>query len=143
MVYFSAMKTRKLQGIPLAPAAAAHLEAIRPLADRTRQRPLFPALSSPGSASPTKTTRVRKATTWLKEAIAAAGLPVPEKPWQVGRTTCETDLNNVEGCEQAGSFVTGHCRSLAARSYHDPTDLVIRAVMKRELPPEFLAILNR
>lgn len=144
-----ARKTRKTQNVPLAPLTVAFLRRHR---ERLRQADLFgelpedlvfPGRGNPTAKQPGKTKVARRRTRLLKEAIAAAGIsPVPEKPWQVCRKTCNIRLK--DHAPGVGEFVLGHdAKGVNAESYDDPTDRVVKAVNSVPQPAGWQQALDR
>lgn len=136
IVRFRARKTGKLHAVPLAPVAGAHLRRL--LAGRLfAEGPLFPGRQCSGQQSPERSWQARARNAETKAAIAAAGVqPVPGKPWQVCRATCNTRLENHR--PGVGQWVLGHANGVNAQSYHDPSDLVWSAIETLPQPQAWL-----
>ena len=138
-VWYTAQKTGKRHWMPLAPCVVSHL---RMLLDRNRcgAGPVFPSLTSPGSKQPGKSRPARRRNRKIKEAMAAAGIPVTgdfSKPAQVLRSTCNTRLNN----HRPGSGLLalhGPDADVNSRHYWNVRPLLIDAVSTLPQPDAFI-----
>lgn len=132
-ITFRSRKTKKKQRIPLAPVTTAHVMRL-PRVDQY----LFPGLSSPDAVDPEKSMAARRRTFLLKQVAAALGIEI-EKPWQRCRVTCNERMERHSF--GAGQFLLGHAMTLNSRSYRDPSDLIVDAVMTVDQPECFHGVL--
>lgn len=141
VIRFRARKTGKLHGIPLAGLTVAHLKRLR-RSQLFEQGLLFPGRSAASASDPERSKSARRRNAIIKAAISAAGVdPVPNKPWQICRATCNTRLENHRpGC---GRFVLGHANGVNAVSYHDPSELVFEAIDSLPQPLVWVAAVER
>lgn len=127
MLDYEAIKTRKLQAVPLADCVWEELELLE------RSEPyLFPELSNPTARDPEKSAEARMRNKLAKRLMKRAGIDVPDKPWQVARATCNERYESHR--PGVGQFILGHAlKGVNATSYRSPTACVWEAV--RTLPP--------
>lgn len=140
-VQYRARKTRKLQKVPLTPAAAERLRKRKAESMLTAETdPVFPILGSVDSAQPEKTRAARQRNARVKQALSECGLNIlqskpVDRPWQVSRKTA-----NERWCRvfpQAGEFVLGHASSVNSKHYREPTDLIWKAAAEIPTPECF------
>jgi len=132
-ISFRSRKTKKRQRIPLAPVTAAHVMRL-PRVDQY----LFPGMSSPDAKDPEKSMAARRRTFLFKQVAIALGIDV-DKPWQRCRVSCNERMERHQF--GSGQFLLGHAMTLNSRSYRDPSDTVIDAVMTVDQPECFGRIL--
>lgn len=132
-ISFRSRKTKKRQRIPLAPVTAAHVMRL-PRVDQY----LFPGLSSPDAVDPEKSMAARRRTFLFKQVAIALGIDV-ERPWQRCRVTCNERMERHSF--GSGQFMLGHAMTLNSRSYRDPSDLIVDAVMTVDQPECFYGVL--
>jgi len=143
-VRFTARKTAKQQRLPLHPVISKQLNRLRVFDTEL----IFDGLTSPASKDPERCRPARVRNELMKralqDALADEGINVfadrsPwSKPWQIGRLTCN------ERCERhmpgLGEFILGHAsQSLNARSYREPSGMIIDGVLSLD-PPECFVI---
>lgn len=135
-----AQKTGKLQSIPLAGCVVAHVDRLRAsLLTVADDAWVFDRLVSHNHQQPTKSRAARRSLAELKAAIEAAGVDVPDKPWQVCRATCNTRLEMHR--PGVGKWVLGHsANDVNATSYTNPTEDIYEAINTLPQPPQFLRL---
>lgn len=140
-IWYTAVKTGKRHFAPLAPCTVAHLERLRKRLLVSDGQLVFPRLTSAKNRDPEKSKAARRRNAAIKAAIAEAGLEVPVKPWQQGRSTCNTRLNAVPPGGIGKLMLHGRDMSdVNSRSYDGAMDRIREAVLAIEQPAEFLAL---
>jgi integrase len=139
VVEYTARKTGKRHCVPLAAVTVEQLERWRKVSGALGESPLagasglgglvWPGLTDPEGADPERSRPARSRNARFKRLLAGLGI-CHEKPWQVGRLTCNERLERHR--PGAGQFVLGHANSLNSVSYREPSGLVWEAV--RTLP---------
>lgn len=134
-VTFVATKTGKSQSVPLAPVAVAALRRWREGCDAPDADALiWPGLSGGDAADPERSRAARRRNARMIAALRRAGI-TEDRPWQRGRRTANERLERHR--EGAGQFVLGHARTLNARSYREPSELIRSAVATLPQPECF------
>ncbi|MGD9713703.1 MAG: hypothetical protein AB7V46_16820 [Thermomicrobiales bacterium] len=124
---YEAMKTGKLQAVPIADCVWDVLETL----DKSDTY-LFPDMSNPNVLDPEKSVEAKVRNKLAKRLMKRAGVDVPNKPWQVARATCNERFEAHKA--GVGQFVLGHSlQGVNATSYREPTEAVWQAV--KTLPP--------
>lgn len=146
MLRFRSKKAKKKHGIPLAPVTVAHLQRLQAAHLFEPGGPVFPRLVSLKCKDPERSRAARRRNQQMKKLLEAAGVPVHDKPWQVGRASCCTRYNDHKG--GVGSWVIGQGHAdrsgtkLAANFYDNPTEDMARAILSAPQPISFLSILK-
>lgn len=131
LIDFQSRKTHKLQAVPISDETWEWIRSLPCWHDES-EKFLFPGLSSAKSDDPEKSYQARMRNALAKTLWAAAGITDAEKPWQIGRATCNERYESHRG--GVGEFILGHkLQGVNARNYRQPTEAVHEAV--RTLPP--------
>jgi integrase len=145
VVEFTARKTGKRQVIPLGPVTVQQLERWRKATGTLGTSPLvgpggfcgglvWPGLTDPNAADPERSRPARDRNARFKIVLAGLGIE-HEKPWQVGRLTCNERLERHR--PGSGQFVLGHTATLNSTSYREPSGLIYEAVTTLPQPDCF------
>ena len=145
VVEFTARKTGKRQVVPLGPVTVAQLERWRKISGTLGQSPLageagfcgglvWPGLTDADAADPERSRPARERNARFKAVLSGLGIEV-EKPWQVGRLTCNERLERHR--PGSGQFVLGHANTLNSISYREPSGMVFEAVTTLPQPACF------
>jgi hypothetical protein len=145
VVEFTARKTGKRQVIPLGPVTVEQLERWRKVSGTLGASPLagaagfcgglvWPGLTDPGAVDPERSRAARRRNARMKEVLLGLGIEL-EKPWQVGRLTCNERLERWR--PGSGQFVLGHVATLNSTNYREPSGLIYEAVTTLPQPAVF------
>jgi len=135
VVEYTARKTGKRHVVPLGPVTVRQLERWRqasgalPVAGESglcgAGGLVWPELTDAGGADPERSRAARARNARFKRMLSDLGL-MHEKPWQVGRLTCNERLERHR--PGSGQFVLGHSNTLNSVSYREPSGLIYEAV---------------
>lgn len=145
VVEFTARKTGKRQVIPLGPVTVEQLERWRKLSGTLGRSPLagasgfcgglvWPGLTDADAADPERSRPARERNSRFKAVLGVLGIE-HEKPWQVGRLTCNERLERHR--PGSGQFVLGHSNTLNSLSYREPSGMIFEAVTTLPQPACF------
>ena len=143
VVEYTARKTGKRHCVPLAEVTVRQLlrwrRASGALGDRGGGLAgigglVWPELTDPDGADPERSRAARTRNGRFKSVLAGLGIG-HEKPWQVGRLTCNERLERHR--PGSGQFVLGHANTLNSASYREPGELVYQAVTTLPQPACF------
>ena len=139
MIQFMAMKTRKLQGLPLTDLVIEHLHSIRGVLDKP-----FGTFKTTGALLKAKAGKPAKwlrgwRTTWRNEILPAAGFRDGDVDIQNFRETMLTNYNTIE--PGLGSWIAAHAeKGTSAKFYDLPTRRIREAIEGAPMPECFKEI---
>lgn len=130
LVSFEAMKTSKLQGLPLHPLVAEHLKSIKGHSDR-----VFPGFNTPGCRFKTGKWKSGFQTTWRREILANANLELPAT-YRHFRERVVTEFNDLG--HNLGDWITAHhIPGVGPQNYDLPTRQIREAMLAAPFPKCF------
>jgi integrase len=132
VIRFEAMKTGKLQGLPLTPIVEQHLRSIKGHSER-----MFPGFNTPGCfLKKTGTWKRGYYATWNNEICRAAGLDIDIKHFRERAVTFYNGLEPGLGGWIAGHYMPG----VTAQNYDLPTLRIRDAMNSAQVPDCFFEI---
>lgn len=132
LIKFQAMKTSKVQGLPMTPAVDAHLRLI----EQPTGRILAGFKTTGHRAKKTGKWKPGYYSTWRNELCPVLGR---EFPFKLFRESMVTRYNAIE--DKLGSWIAGHfVPGVSAQSYDVPTERIRAAIESAPVPKSFLRI---
>ena len=132
LIKFQAMKTSKVQGLPMTPAVEAHLRLI----EQPTGRILAGFKTTGHRAKKTGKWKPGYYSTWRSELCPVLGR---EFPFKLFRESMVTRYNAIE--DKLGSWIAGHfVPGVSAQSYDVPTERIRAAIESAPVPKSFLRI---
>ena len=132
---YTAKKTGKRHVVPLAAVTVRQIQRRRKHSGVLLDAGLvWPSLTDAGAKDPERSRAARRRNERFKATLTEIGI-THEKPWQVGRLTCNERLERHQ--PGSGQFILGHDNTLNCKSYREPSGLVYEAVTTLPQPECF------